>query len=410
MPTRLRIRNPTAQDIFNSFHGRKSNIIAQHIQKNIDTYKTLSPEDVKSKVLTVLRQTNSEVTEANVTKILFILRQKGVLPKFTEENMLEFRRRVGKEGMKVRWGNEFKSDIIHKFVLDLLAQGVDSSNISVRDVSNALLKKGIIVSSRVVTRVFNFMRKKGELEQLSQQARDRIASEVSQKGYATKERLALSNKPPVKGSKAIRIRAFVKAMLASGFELEKISHKALFGELKDKIKDLTIDDVYSVLSSLRKEKISLSLTSQPEQLRDVALDRKEKVIQILEARQRNKKIEEVVVALQKYFPKLETVGDSQVFYDILKYLLNGTKPESIILLMREKEQNLITLDVACVSQYFTLLLTKINKKEFTNLVDQTKFWEVYPFCSDIIKKSANRLNRHADDLVVRRLKALGQRL
>ncbi len=397
---RLKIRNPTAKDVCQRFYGKKSKIIAQHIQRNIETYKTLSPEEIKSKVITALRQTNSEITENNVTQILFRLRQKGVLPKISEESMLEFRRRVGKEGMKVRWGDEFKSDIVHKFVIDLLTQGVDGSNISVRDVSNALLEKGIIVSSRVITRVFNIMRKKGELKQLSQQARNRIASEVSKKGYATKKRIALSKTPPVKGSKAIRIRAFVKAMLASGFELGKISHKDLFRELKDKIKGLTIDDVYSALSSLRKEEVLLSST----------LDRREKARQIIEARQRMKKSEEVIKALQNYFPKMETVGDAKLFYTILKYLMNGINPKSVNLLMREKGYNIFAFDIACVAQYFTLLRTKINNKEFNDLVDQTKFSETYSACSEIIKRYSYRMNSPADDLIARKLRDLGRRL
>lgn len=442
---RLKLRKPTPKEVFKTFYGSKSRIVAKHIQENLGAYRKLNPEDVRSKVLASLGENAKKEMVHSVNQTVFRLRQKGVLPKIPKEDLLEFRSRMGKRGMQVRYGRtDFKSEVILKCVNRQLANGVDSSEINAFDTADILQKEGKEIYSSDVSNTLLYLRKKGKLKPLSQKARARVAEIVNIRNRATKLEMALSKYPPAWGSKSVRIRTFVSAILKLGFKPSEISPRKVFNELKDKIPNLTIDDVYTELIFLQDKQVLPKLTPQeryrnwreslelgrtergkkvrerrmqkPEQAEPqkaferIPVDRREKIRQLMEARDRMQKTDRAILAFQKSVPELEGVGDSKVFYTILRYLMNGTEPHSVAELMQGDGFKVGIIDVASVAHRFTSLLEQANSKELSNVVSQTKFWDTFSFCRDILASYVLRFDEPIYILISKRLKALGQRL
>ncbi len=491
MLPRLRLKRPSTKDVFNSFCGKKSRVVAKHVEDNLSRYQNTPPENIKPQVMLALREKGLQDMGHSVGQTLFRLRQKGVLPKLSREDLIRLRKYAGRKGMEVKYNRtDFKSDVIKQHIRELLEQGVDSSEISAYDVLKKLQKDGIDdISARHVGYVLYPMRKTGELKQLSNEIRKSINRDVVLRGHATKEKNALSN-PFASRAKSIRLRAFIKAMLDLGVKPSEISARKVFDELKDKIPGLRIDDVWFVLNYLRKSEVLPPLTkeekyknwleslksgvtergrkiverqlqspkpiearvtdkkpiksipavrkrgqqkkinSEAKELADtlrgltedlrkqkalkrervLSVDRTEQIRKLMEAREMMKKIDSAIAMFQKYSPELKGVGDSDVFYGILYYLMKGTDPHIAAELIREDRFRVSVIDVACVANHFANLLHTLNSKELSALVSQTNFWSASPIWRDLLAKYVLKFETPLFVLMSRRLKELGQRL
>lgn len=463
---RLRPMNNAIQDLYNRFRGVRPKAVVSHIQKNLGAYRELNPEEVRSEVLAAMGKAGQKEWESSVNNAIFRLRNVGVLSRPSEEEKQESRRRASRKGMQARWGKEFNSDLILDCISRQLANGVDASDINSIDIADILQKEGKQIDTLQASEIICALRASGKLKPLSQKTRARIAKIVNQRNIITKEKKALSERSSPR-SKATRVRAFIEAFLKLGFKSSEISPRKVFNELRDKVSGLKIDDVYTAITNLRDKKILPQLTpeervanwresfssrmaarkgttkkeerttlakadlgSRQELTRRVekrlmlrsaepvsvaetripSTDRAEKIRKLMEAREKAKQADLAIAKFQEHCPELRDVGDSKVFYTILRSLMREVDPHTISELLLADGFKVGIVDVACVSLDFVALLHKINLKELSDLVSQTGFWKVSPICRDIMANYILKFEIPEFVLMSRRLRALGQRV
>lgn len=171
-------------------------------------------------------------------------------------------------------------------------------------------------------------------------------------------------------------------------------------------------------TNAKKRKRGLKEDENAERRQEKAVTALEKEVRRMKKNAYFEHTETAIDMLREENPGM-AVRNADLFYEILRGIMLGGKVEDIIYVQGAKGFKVDKMDVASVAHTATLLLTKLGRDETkkaryaaaNKAIERTGFWGVYrETCRPIIKKYVDAHHVVGEDIIRRRVRALGERI